>query len=95
MKELDLCVVMTKAEFDAKNATCLVHETHQDYEPGQMVYTGEGHYINVSEAACAFSKSTDCWKQVVMNEGISTKGNQDFDANGQPYTATNPAPVEG
>ena len=92
MIELDLCVVMTKAEFDTTNATCLVCESHHNYEPGQMVFNDEGHYINISEAACTFSKTTGCWKQVIMNEGIITKGNQDFDANGQPYTAANPAP---
>lgn len=92
MKELDLCVLMTKAEFDAKNADSLVCETHSNYEPGQMVFTDGCHYLNVGEVACSFSKSTSCWKQVIMNEAINTKGFQDFDANGQPYTASNPAP---
>lgn len=93
MKELDLCVVMNKAEFDAKNATCEVHEAHQIYEPGQMVFVDSCHYINISEATCSFSKSTGCWKQVVMNEGIFTLA--EHDANGQPYTATNPVPDVG
>ena len=92
MKKLELQVRMTKAEFDAKNVTCEVCEGHKAYAPGQIIFTNGDHYINVSKTNCTFSKSTGCWKQVVVTDGTFTKGNQDRDENGQPYTATNPAP---
>ncbi|KXL52816.1 hypothetical protein CLNEO_18390 [Anaerotignum neopropionicum] len=97
MKELDLCVRMTRTEFDEKNQTCKMFkiQDYSTYEVGQMVYMNGSHYIKTNgTTSCNFSMG-EGWKTVVVTESVFTKGNQDFDANGQPYTATNPAPVEG
>ena len=92
MKEMDTCVVMTKAELDAKVASQGEMTFGRKYNKGEITFCNGEWYVSKVDGNSCVPPSPD-WKKVIF-ESSSTKGNQDFDSNGQPYTATNPAPVD-
>lgn len=92
MKEMDSCVVMSKAELDAKIAAQGEMTFGRKYNKGEITFHNGEWYMS-NEDGLGFLPPYPGWKKVIF-EPSNTKGNQDFDSNGQPYTATNIAPSD-
>lgn len=92
MKHMENYVVMTKTELDAKVASQGEMTFGRKYDKGDVTFSN-GEWYMLNEDGLGFLPPYPGWKKVIF-ELSNTKGNQDFDSNGQPYTTTNPAPAD-